>query len=431
MSRVLVVEDEESYSDALAYMLRKEGFEVAIAATGNEALAEFDRAGADIVLLDLMLPGIPGTEVCRQIRQTSNEVAEILARKDPGERFAALRGSSHPQAQFLWSIFRDLFHYAAFHLESIADNARDLDLAIRWGFGWQQGPFETWQLAGWQRVAAWISEDIAAGRTLAAVPLPQWVNSPTVVQTAGVYSGSGAYSPRDQASRPRPALAVYKRQRFPDPVVGESFERGTTMFETDALRMWHLRDDVGIVSFRTKQNTVSEEVLDGLLRALDEAERHCGSLVIWQQREPFSLGANLAALAPAVAAKQWERLEAIVAKFQDTSMRLRYSAIPTVAAVRGMALGGSCEFILHCDRVVAAHESYIGLVETGVGLLPGGAGTKELAGALRAGRNRGPLAASSICFRSCAPRSRPLRWRACRAVRRMRDSSASCATRTP
>jgi 3-hydroxyacyl-CoA dehydrogenase len=101
--------------------------------------------------------------------------------------------------------------------------------------------------------------------------------------------------------------------------------------------------------------------------------------VIWQSREPFSLGANLAEFAQAVERKAWGAIEASVARFQQTSLRLRYSAVPTIAAVRGMALGGSCEFILHCDRTVAAFESYIGLVETGVGLLPGGGGTKELA----------------------------------------------------
>ena len=102
-------------------------------------------------------------------------------------------------------------------------------------------------------------------------------------------------------------------------------------------------------------------------------------LVLWQTREPFSLGANLASLAPAVQAKQWSVVEDVIARFQQTSLRLRYSLVPTVAAVRGMALGGGCELTMHCDRAVAAFESYIGLVEAGVGLIPGGGGTKEFA----------------------------------------------------
>jgi 3-hydroxyacyl-CoA dehydrogenase len=143
--------------------------------------------------------------------------------------------------------------------------------------------------------------------------------------------------------------------------------------------MWHLGDDVAIVSFKSKANTISGGVIEGLNRALDEAEKNCAGLVIWQTREPFSFGANLAELAPAIAAKQWAGIEGVVANFQKTALRLRYSLIPTVCAVRGMALGGSCEFIMHADRVVAALESYIGLVEVGVGLLPGGGGTKEFA----------------------------------------------------
>ncbi|MBS0321360.1 MAG: 3-hydroxyacyl-CoA dehydrogenase/enoyl-CoA hydratase family protein [Proteobacteria bacterium] len=306
-------------------------------------------------------------------------VAAILAEPDMATKFAALRASAEPQAQFLWAIFRDTFHYAAYHLADIADNARDVDLAIRWGFGWQLGPFETWQLAGFADVAAAIAADVAAGKALANAPLPAWVTGPAVTAAHGVHRADGSYSPQRDTFVGRSTLPVYARQRFPDPVIGERFDRGTTLFETPDVRMWTLGDDVGIVSFRSKQNTVSEGVLDGLMQALDTAEKQCSALVLWQTSEPFSLGANLAALAPAVQAGQWDVVEKVVAKFQQVSQRLRYSLVPTVAAVRGMALGGGCEFILHCDRAVAAFESYIGLVEAGVGLLPGGGGSKEIA----------------------------------------------------
>jgi 3-hydroxyacyl-CoA dehydrogenase len=312
--------------------------------------------------------------------EVAPEVAEILALRAPGEKFAQLRALAHPQAQFLWAIFRDLFHYSAYHLGEIADNARDVDLAIRWGFGWQLGPFETWQTAGWREVAAWVAEDIAAGKALAGVPLPGWVNGDKVTTAHGVHAAGGAYSPGRDTFVPRSGLPVYRRQLFPDPVLSERpAAQGTTIFETDAVRMWHLGDDVGIVSFKSKANTIGEDVLDGLLRALDEAERQCAGLVLWQTKGPFSLGANLAAVSPAIAAKQWDLIEAVVAKFQQTALRLRYALVPTVCAVRGMALGGSCEFILHADRTVAALESYIGLVEVGVGILPAGGGCKEFA----------------------------------------------------
>ena len=297
--------------------------------------------------------------------------------EDPGEQFAKLRAHSHPQAQFLWAIFRDLFHYCAYHLATIADNARDVDLALRWGFGWKLGPFETWQAAGWEQVAAWVGEDIAAGKALAAVALPPWVS--TGPAAAGVHTRQGAYSPAANTFQPRSSLPVYARQYFPDPIVGEEPPRTTTILETDAVRMWHTGDDIAIVSFKSKQHTISAAVLDGLQSAIAEAERNWRGLVIWQTGEPFSLGADLASLVPTVQAAQWDSVEAVVAKFQQTSQRLRYSLIPTVAAVRGMALGGACELIMHCDRAVAALESYIGLVEAGVGILPAGGGCKELA----------------------------------------------------
>jgi 3-hydroxyacyl-CoA dehydrogenase len=348
---------------------------VAKGALGAKTRAGFFRkVGKEIQVLD---PAVRDYRASKG--EVAPEVAEILKLKAPGEKFGRLRASAHPQAQFLWAIFRDLFHYSAYHLADVADNARDVDLAIRWGFGWQMGPFETWQAAGWKDVAGWVAEDIAAGKALAAVPLPGWVTGTKVAAARGVHTAEGAYSAARDAFVARSALPVYRRQHFPDPVLSERANTGTTLFETDAVRMWHLSDDVGIVSFKSKGHTIGEDVLDGLNRAIDEAERQCSGLVIWQTREPFSFGANLAMISPAIAAKQWDAIDAVVAKFQKTALRLRYSLVPTVCAVRGMALGGSCEFIMHADRVVAALESYIGLVEVGVGLLPAGGGTKEFA----------------------------------------------------
>src|SRR5438132_5216999 len=265
------------------------------------------------------------------------EIAAILALPAPAEQFARLRAHAHPQAQFLWAIFRDLFHYCAFHLATIADNARDVDLASRWGFGWKVGAVETWQAAGWRLVAEWIAEDVAAGKALAAVALPERVTARPAA--AGGHTPAGAYSPATNTFHPRSKLPVYARQYFPDPVLGEKPQVGTTILETDAVRMWHTGDDIAIVSFKTKQHTIRSDVLDGLLAAIAEAERNWRGLVLWQTSEPFSLGAGLASLGPAVQAGEWEPLEAVVAKFQQTTQRLRYRLIPTIAAVRGMALG--------------------------------------------------------------------------------------------
>jgi 3-hydroxyacyl-CoA dehydrogenase len=348
---------------------------VAKGALGQKAGAGFYRKkGRTIEVLD------PASASYRPSSgEVAADVAAILKERAIGRKLASLRGCPHPQAQFLWAVFRDVFHYAAYHLASIADNARDVDLAIRWGFGWQQGPFETWQAAGWSDVADWIAEDVAAGRTLASVPLPAWVAGGKVRAAGGVHTAQGSYAPAADAFHGRSTLVVYERQLRPDLVLTERVDAGTTVFEDDAVRMWHLGDDVAVVSLRTKKHTISEAVLDGVLRACDEAERSFAALVVWQPQEPFSLGADLSGIAPAAASGQWSGIESVVKKFQQTALRLRSSLVPTVAGVRGMALGGSCEFILHCDRTVAALESYIGLVEAGVGLLPAGGGCKELA----------------------------------------------------
>ena len=311
-------------------------------------------------------------------------IARILKEKDPVKRMKALHDSTNPQGQFLWAIFRDAFHYIAVHLESVADNARDLDFAMRWGFGWSVGPFETWQAAGWKQVAQWIADDIVAGKSMSNAPLPDWVFD----GRDGVHAAEGSYSPSRNAKLPRSSLPVYQRQRFPDPLLGEKFAPGETVFENDGLRMWHDGDGIAVVSFKTKMNTVSDQVLDGLQECVSRAEKDFQGLVIWQQKEPFSAGADLAGALGLLQAGKVDQFEAMVANFQRTSQRIKYSLVPVVSAVRGLALGGGCEFQMHSAKTVAFLESYIGLVEAGVGLLPAGGGLKELA--VRASQAAGP-----------------------------------------
>ncbi len=330
----------------------------------------FQKRGKDIVVLDLK-----AQDYRAATGEAAPELVEILKNKNPAEKFAKLRASAHPQAQFLWACFRDLFHYSAFHLASIADTARDVDLAIRWGYGWNLGPFETWQAAGWQQVASWINEDIVAGKAMSSAPLPAWV----VDGRAGVHEAAGSFSPASGAIVARSANPVYRRQRFPDPVLGESPSQGETVFETDSVRMWHDGDGIAVLGFKTKMNTVGDGVLAGIQQAIDVAERDFQGLVIWQNKEPFSAGADLSGAMASLAAGKLDEFEKMVATFQATSQRIKYSLVPVVAAVRGMALGGGCEFQMHSARTVFALESYIGLVEAGVGLLPAGGGLKEIA----------------------------------------------------
>ena len=334
----------------------------------------------------------------------ADEVAAILKIRNPAEKFAALRQSGHPQAQFLWSIFRDVFHYCAVQLESVADNARDLDLAVRWGFGWAQGPFETWQAAGWADIAQAIAADIAAGKSMSSAPLPAWALE---AGRTGVHAAEGSYSASKNAYVPRSTLPVYQRQLFPERVLGEAGatpeKSGETLYENDGVRLWRLPAvdaGIGILSIKSKMHAIGNEVLDGILAAVARAETTLDGVVVWHEA-PFAVGANLAQVAEACAAGAWDKLEATVEQFQRASQALKYAQVPVVAAVQGMALGGGCEFVMHSGKRVMALESYIGLVEAGVGLIPAGGGCKEFA--IRAAQWAGQSATPGEVFNFLQP----------------------------
>ncbi|WP_153147293.1 3-hydroxyacyl-CoA dehydrogenase/enoyl-CoA hydratase family protein [Dechloromonas sp. H13] len=337
----------------------------------------YRKQGKEIQVLDLA-----AQDYRKSGGEIADEVAAILKIKSPAEKFAALRASAHPQAQFLWAIFRDIFHYAAVQLESVADNARDLDLAMRWGFGWTQGPFETWQAAGWADTAQAIAADIAAGKAMSATPLPAWALE---AGRTGVHTAQGSYSASRNAYVARSTLPVYQRQLFPERVLGEAAatpeKSGETLYENDGVRLWKLAAvdaKIGIISIKSKMHTIGNEVLDGVIAAVRQAETTLDGVVIWHEA-PFAVGANLQQVGEACAAGQFDLLEATVEKFQRASQTLKYAQVPVVAAVQGLALGGGCEFVMHAGKRVMALESYVGLVEAGVGLIPAGGGCKEFA----------------------------------------------------
>jgi len=337
----------------------------------------YKKVGRDVLRFELESEDyVPGG-------QKADEVYGRMLKKPAAQRLALLRNAEGPQGQFLWAILRNSFHYAAVHLASIADNARDVDQAMRWGFGMKQGPFELWQEAGWLQVAQWINEDIAAGKTLCNAPLPEWVFKGPVAEAGGVHTPQGSYNPSTNAFEPRRQLPVYQRQHFHEALLGDGSARfetaGKTLHEDEAIRLWTLDDEVLIASIKSKMHAIGPGVVEGLQQGIELAEQQYKGLVIWSGDEPFSAGADLQSMLPAFMIAGVDAIEGAEHELQQLMLRLRYAGVPVVSAVRGLALGGGCELAVHSARRVVAMESYIGLVEVGVGLVPGAGGLTYIA----------------------------------------------------
>jgi 3-hydroxyacyl-CoA dehydrogenase len=333
----------------------------------------------------------------------ADPIVERMLKKPPAERLKLLRESSNPQAQFLWAILRDGFHYAAVHLASIADTARDVDFAMRWGFGVKQGPFELWQQAGWKQVAQWVQEDIDAGKALCNAPLPEWVWA-----VEGVHGPEGSFSPAQSKIRlhkieqslgpvkfsldanlsslehlPLSPLAVHERQPFRENVVGsgaaDPLQSGTELYRNDEIRVWTPDGDIVVATITAKLHLISPAVTEGLLKAVEMAEAAYRGLVIWSPDDVFSAGANLESLMPVFMKLGSKGIAPEVKKLQDAMLRIRYAQVPVVAAVRGLALGGGCELAIYSTRRAATMEAYVGFVEVGVGLVPAAGGLTYIA----------------------------------------------------
>ncbi len=343
-------------------------------ALGHKTGAGFyKKVGKDILRLD------PAKADYVPAGGKADPLVDRILKKPAPERLKLLRESSHPQAQFLWAILRDGFHYAAVHLGAVADSARDIDFAMRWGYGMKQGPFELWQEAGWQQVAEWVKADIDAGKALCKEPLPAWVFD----GRTGVHTPQGSWSAARQAYAPRSELPVYRRQLFPESVVNsgavDALKAGTEVFRNDEMRLWTLDGEVLIASITSKLHLIGTGVVEGLHKAVELAEAGFKGLVLWSPDDVFSAGANLEQTMPVFMKSGSKGIAPVVKQLQDALLRVRYSQVPVVAAMRGLALGGGCEIAVYCTRRVAAMETYVGLVEVGVGLIPSGGGLAYIA----------------------------------------------------
>ncbi len=337
----------------------------------------FKKVGRDVLRFDLASKDyVPAG-------QKADEVYGRMLKKPAAERLKLLRNAEGKEGQFLWAILRNSFHYAAIHLADIADNARDVDFCMRWGFGMQQGPFELWQEAGWLEVANMVKEDIDAGKALCKAPLPDWVFKGPVAEAGGVHTPAGSWNPSTGKFVPVRQLPVYERQHFPESVLGANAPAaetaGKTISEDESIRLWTLDDEVLIASIKTKMHAIGGGVIEGLLQAQELAEKDYTGLVIWSPDEMFSAGADLQGMMPAFIMGGAKAIEGAEAELQNAMLKLRYSNVPVVSAIRGLALGGGCELAIYSSKRVAAMESYIGLVEVGVGLVPGAGGLTYIA----------------------------------------------------
>ncbi len=322
------------------------------------------------------------------VKKPHSKILKELKTKKWQKLWPSLSIRKEPEAQFLYAVLRDLFHYTAYHATAISDNVRDIDTAMRCGFAWGEGVFESWQGIGWQKVISLINEDIKNNKALAQVALPKWV-----VNIEGAYQNNKAYAPASKTwIDPKPSA----RQPFPmlvgqaPPVLDIIFENASAVIYTYPESARPAKQDkrvaesttkpILVMSFKTKLCTINREVLTALNKAVELAEQKYLGLIIWQKdSENFSAGADLVTLATQFELGGVVALEAVLTQFQNTMLRIRYAKVPVITAVRGYVFGGGCELMMHSHKTIAALESYIGLVEVGVGLIPGAGGTKEMA----------------------------------------------------
>jgi len=283
------------------------------------------------------------------------------------DRFRVLCDGTDKAGEFYRSVFGDLFAYVAHRVGEITDRIYKIDDAMKAGFGWQHGPFEIWTALGLEKG---IELAKAKGHEL-----PQWV-------TALHQNGATGFYALDQQHTTYYNQDAKTFERIPGRdafIILDNTRKTNSVYKNPDFELLDLGDGIVCAEFRSKMNTIGAEVLTGLNKAVEIAENQFEGLVVGNQGANFSVGANLGMIFMLAVEQEYDELHMAIKYFQDTMMRMRYSKIPVIAAPHGMTLGGGCELSLHADRVVAAAETYIGLVEFGVGVIPGGGGSKEMA----------------------------------------------------
>jgi 3-hydroxyacyl-CoA dehydrogenase len=306
--------------------------------------------------------------------------ASVAAAKQAGglkARLKVLAAGKDKASDFLNKLSYMIFQYVSNRIPEISDELYRIDDAMRAGFGWVIGPFEQWEALG---VAKTVEKMKAAG-----FPPASWVDDMLAAGEDSFYQvENGELKYYDIP--PKALKAVPGRENF---IILDNLREKAPVFKNSGCTVHDLGDGVMNVEFRTKMNAVGGEVLEGINKAIDIAEKEGWKGIVLGNNAPnFSAGANLAMIMMQAIDQEWEELNFAIRYFQNTVMRIRHSAVPVVSAPHGMTLGGGCEIVMHSDAAMAAAETYIGLVEVGVGLIPAGGGTKEFA--LRASDSFGP-----------------------------------------
>ncbi len=283
------------------------------------------------------------------------------------ERMKVLVAGKDKAGEFYRTSFFGLFSYVANRIPEIADEIYKIDQALNAGFGWEIGPFEVWDALG---VNETVTQMEAAGHAVAP-----WIKEMLAQGNTSFYKNeNGIAKYYDQQSK------SYKTIPGTESLIILDLIRPTkTIWKNSGTTLTDIGDCILNLEFHTKMNTIGGEVLQGVNTAIEKAEKEFRGLVISNEGSNFSAGANLGMVFMLAVEQEWDELDFAVRAFQNTMMRIRYSSIPVVVAPHNMALGGSCEMCLHADAVVAHAETYMGLVEFGVGVIPGGGGTKEFA----------------------------------------------------
>ena len=318
-----------------------------------------DKGQADILSLDL--------KTFDYIARRKPKFATLEAAKpidDVKQRLKVLAAGKDKAGEFYRAFLYSLFSYISHRIPEISDEIYRVDDAMKAGFGWEVGPFETWDILGVQDtidamkqsgydIAAWVNDFISAGNlSFYKIENGKRLCYDVSSGTHKILPGAGSFI-----------------------ILSDLTEK--TVWKNSACHLYDLGDDVLGLQWHTKMGSIGSEVVEGINTSVSISEEKYKGLVIANEGAQFSAGANVGMIFMYAAEQEYDELEMAIRMFQNTMMRIRYSSIPVVIAPHGLTLGGACEMCLHSDKVQAAAESYVGLVELGVGLIPGGGGTKE------------------------------------------------------